>query len=257
MKIRILGCGGGIGGRRGGHTSALIVDDDILVDCGTGVTALSLDELAKIDHVFLTHAHLDHIACLPLMVDAVGDLRKVPVTVHGLEATLAALKTHIFNNTIWPDFTRIPSVQMPWMRFEPLPDGESVTVRGCQITPLPACHTIPAVAYQLDSGQASLVISGDTGGLCPSLWAALNQIDNLRILFVETSFPDSDSALAELSGHWCPEVLSLGLKQLQGMPDIYMTHTKPGQTAQILREARDRLPERNIQMLIDGQTFTL
>ncbi|MDP2752676.1 MAG: 3',5'-cyclic-nucleotide phosphodiesterase [Rhodocyclaceae bacterium] len=257
MKIHILGCGGGIGGRRGGHTSTLMVDDDILVDCGTGVTSLSLEELTRIDHVFLTHAHLDHIACLPLMVDAVGDTRNSPVTVHGLEATLTALKAHIFNGTIWPDFTRIPSLQRPWMRFEPLVGGESVMLRGCRLTAVPVCHTIPAVAYQLDSGQASLVVSGDTGGSCPELWTALNKIENLRTLLIETSFPECDRALADLSGHLCPGLLAEGLERLRGTPDIYITHTKPGQTAQILREVQSRLPARRIQMLNDGQEFTL
>lgn len=257
MKIRILGCGGGIGGRRGGHTSALIVDDDILVDCGTGVTALSMEELARIDHVFLTHAHLDHIACLPLLVDAVGDVRVAPVTVHGLDATLTALKAHIFNGIIWPDFTRIPSAQTPWMRFEPLVEGEGVMIRGRSIVPIPVCHTIPAVAYQVDSGRASLVVSGDTGGSCPALWNALNKIENLRTLLVETSFQECDHALAELSGHLCPELLVKGLDGLRKTPDIHITHTKPGQTAKILQEVQSRLPARRIQVLNDGQEFTL
>jgi ribonuclease BN (tRNA processing enzyme) len=87
MKVRILGCSGGIGGRHL-RTTSIQVDHDILIDCGTGVADLSIAELAQIDHVFLTHSHLDHIACLPLMVDTAGDMRSRPLTVHATEATL-------------------------------------------------------------------------------------------------------------------------------------------------------------------------
>jgi hypothetical protein len=78
MKLRVLGCSGGIGGIGGRHlrTSSFLVDHDILIDAGTGVAELSVSELAGIDHVFLTHAHLDHIASLPLMIDTVADLRE-------------------------------------------------------------------------------------------------------------------------------------------------------------------------------------
>ena len=57
MRIRILGCSGGIGGNL--RTTSILIDDDILVDAGTGVGDLSIAELSKIDHVYLTHSHLD------------------------------------------------------------------------------------------------------------------------------------------------------------------------------------------------------
>ncbi|MBS1214888.1 MAG: metal-dependent hydrolase, beta-lactamase superfamily, partial [Proteobacteria bacterium] len=106
MRVRVLGCSGGIGG---GHlrTTSLLVDKDILVDAGTGVTELSLPEMAAIDHVFITHSHLDHIAALPLMIDSVADLRDRPVTVHAAAATLEAIRSHVFNWAIWPDFSEI------------------------------------------------------------------------------------------------------------------------------------------------------
>src|SRR5690606_831156 len=103
MKFRVLGCSGGIGARA--RTTSFLVDEDILIDAGTGVEDLSIEELARIDHVFLTHSHLDHIAALPLLVDSVGGMRDKPLVVHALPETIVALRTHIFNWTIWPDFT--------------------------------------------------------------------------------------------------------------------------------------------------------
>ncbi|MGB8241848.1 MAG: MBL fold metallo-hydrolase, partial [Azonexus sp.] len=87
MKLRILGCSGGIGGEHL-RTTSLLADDDILIDAGTGVGDLPIDELARIDHLFLTHTHLDHIACLPLMIDSVADRRGKPLTVYGIPPVL-------------------------------------------------------------------------------------------------------------------------------------------------------------------------
>ena len=163
MKIRILGWSGGIGGRHL-RTTSILVDHDILIDCGTGVADLSIAELAQIDHVFLTHSHMDHIACLPLMADTVGDMRNRPLIVHALPATEEILRAHVFNWAIWPDFTEIPTPERPCLRFEPIAVGQVVDLQqGRRLVPLPANHAVPAVAYQLDSGRASLVFSGDTG----------------------------------------------------------------------------------------------
>jgi ribonuclease BN (tRNA processing enzyme) len=117
MKLRVLGCSGGIGGRHL-RTTSLLVDHDILIDAGTGVADLTIAELAMVDHVFLTHTHLDHIASLPLMIDTVGDRRSTPLTVYGTEAVLTILRNHIFNWAIWPDFSVIPSRENAIMRYQ-------------------------------------------------------------------------------------------------------------------------------------------
>ena len=150
MKVRILGCSGGIGGRHL-RTTSLLVDNDILIDAGTGVGDLAIAELAQIDHVFITHSHLDHVASLPFMVDTVGDMRSRPVIVHAPEATLEIIRTHIFNWAIWPDFSVIPSAEKPFMRFDPIRVGESLDIDGRKVVPLPANHTVPAVGYHLSS----------------------------------------------------------------------------------------------------------
>ena len=121
MKIRVLGCSGAIA--RDCRTTSFLVGDDVLIDAGTGVGDLTLEEMEHIDHVFLTHSHLDHIAALPLMLDAIGARRTAPMHVHALPATIAALQAHIFNDVIWPDFTRIPAPDAPFVRFVPFATG--------------------------------------------------------------------------------------------------------------------------------------
>ena len=154
MKLRVLGCSGGIGGKS--RTTSFLLDDDILIDAGTGVEDLTVEEMANIDHVFLTHSHLDHCAGLPLMIDSVGGLRDKPMVVHALAWTIEALRQHIFNWVIWPDFTEIPHYERPWIKFEPLAVGQEVILEGKtydekfrSIRALTASHTVPAIGFEL------------------------------------------------------------------------------------------------------------
>lgn len=253
MKLRILGCSGGIGGRHL-RTTSLLVDHDILIDAGTGVADLSIAELAVIDHLFLTHTHLDHIASLPLMVDTVGDRRLKPLTIYGTEAVLSILKNHIFNWAIWPDFSEIPTAEKPFMRYQPIEVGKTVVLNGRRITALPVEHTVPAVGYHLDSGQGSLVFSGDTGP-CDLFWRSVNRIRNLKHLIIECAFSNREERLAVVSKHLCPSMLAAELQKLETDCDIYITHLKPGQIELTMEEIEDCLGDFKPKMLQNNQVL--
>ena len=255
MKIRILGCSGGIGGRHL-RTTSLLVDHDILIDAGTGVGDLAIAELAQIDHVFITHSHLDHTACLAFLVDTVGEMRNRPLTVHATGATLEILRAHLFNWATWPDFSEIPNAEKPFMRFSEIRLGEAVVVDGRRVVPLPANHTVPAVGYHLDAGTSSLVFSGDTGP-CPALWQAVNRIENLKYLIIECAFSDRERRLAELSKHLCPTMLKEELAQLQRDAEVFITHLKPGQIELTMQEIEDCVGEFRPRMLQNNQLFDL
>lgn len=255
MKIRILGCSGGIGGKDM-RTTSMLVDQDILIDAGTGVGDLSIGELKQIDHVFITHAHLDHIACLPFIPDTVGDVRDKPLTVYASAETQEVLKAHVFNWKIWPDFCEIPSREKPFMQFRTISVGEPVKLDGRTITALPARHTVPAVGYHVDSGASSLAFTGDTT-TCDALWDAVNKIANLRYLIIETAFSDSEKKLAMLSKHLCPSLLAEELAKLKTQPKIFLTHLKPGQVEVILNEIEQLLGAKAPGLLQHNQILDL
>ena len=254
MRVRVLGASGGIGGPEL-RTTAMLVDDDILIDAGTGVGKLSMDELARIDHVFITHSHLDHIACLPLIGDSVGDLRAAPLTVHATGPTLAILQKHVFNWAVWPDFTRIPSGQ-PFVRFREIRLGQAVSLGTRAIAALPANHSVPAVGYHLDSGRASLAFTGDTS-VCAEFWQEVNKISNLRYLIAETAFPNRELRLANDSKHLCPSLLATELAQLRLAPELFITHLKPGQQQLIMHELGECIAQYRPRMLQDNHVFEL
>src|SRR5579859_5602531 len=130
MRIKILGCSGGIGAEL--RTTSLLVDKDILVDAGTGIGDLTLDEMRHVRHVFLTHSHLDHTSCLPLLIDTIFDSLKTPLTVYGREETLKAVKQYIFNWLMWPDFAELPEKHQPVLNYKPLALGSRTEIGGRQ-----------------------------------------------------------------------------------------------------------------------------
>ena len=252
MQLRILGCSGGIGGDL--RTTSMLLDHDTLIDSGTGVGDLSVNELAQIDHIFITHSHMDHVATIPFIVDTVGWMRDRPLTVHATNETLAILRDHLFNWKLWPDFSQIPNAQNPFMRFEAVALGDAVVLNGRRITPLPAQHVVPAVGYHLDSGKASLVFTGDTT-TNDALWPIVNGISNLKYLIIETALSDRDRDLARLSKHLCPSLLAVELGKLKLTPEIYITHLKPRESELIMQQIAVTVKERRLRMLQNNHVF--
>jgi len=254
MRLQILGCSGGIASRL--WTTALLLDDDVLIDAGTGVNDLSLDEMAKLRHVVLTHSHLDHVACLPLLLDSVFDRLPEPVTVHGLPETLRALRQHIFNDVIWPDFARLPDPARPVLRYAELSPGEALVLGKRTLTPILVNHSVPAVAYRIDGEHGSVVFSGDTT-TNDGLWNTLNSQPPFDMLIVEAAFSDADRELSIASRHYCPELLAADLLKLAHRPKIYLTHPKPGDEDTIFTECRAHLSGYDLHRLCAGDSFTL
>lgn len=262
MKVRVLGCSGAIA--KDCRTTSFLIDDNILVDAGTGVGDLTLDQMRKIDHVFLTHSHLDHIAALPLMLDAVSSLRATPVMIYALPETIAALQAHVFNNIVWPDFSSIPTAAQPFLQYAPLAVSQQITIGERLVEALPALHTVPAVGYAIRGDTGWWVFSGDTGKN-PAFWAWVNVMP-VSHLIVETAFSNRESQLAAKSLHLSPSTLAQELSQLRSdraFP-IHITHTKPSETALIMDEIRqfDVVPlldggAHDIRWLEAGQVFDL
>jgi len=237
MHVRVLGCSGAIA--QHARTTSFLVNGQLLVDAGTGVGDLTLSEMVQIEDVLLTHVHLDHIVALPLLLDSVGARRRGPLRVYALPETLAALRTHVFNDLIWPDFSRLPSPDAPFVVFHALSVGQQLSVSGVNVEVLPAVHTVPAVGYALSPdglGASQWVFSGDTGHN-PAFWTRVNQL-SVGVLVIETAFSDREAGLAAISQHLCPRMLGVQLDMMRPEVDcpIFITHTKPSEAAGIMQE---------------------
>ena len=227
MQIRVLGCSGSIAA--GSRTTSFLIDDDVLIDAGTGVGDLTLDELARIDHIAVSHSHLDHVLSIGLLADSVARRRSAahapPIVVHALPETLQALRTHIFNGVIWPDFTRLPDATHPVLQLRAFAVGDVLHIGTRRIEVLPALHTVPAVGFAVRNGDAADAppgCSAATPGRTRRCGHGWHKCASPRWSSRPRS-RDDEFELARISRHLCPALLKGELAQLERAP----TSTSP------------------------------
>jgi ribonuclease BN (tRNA processing enzyme) len=261
MGIRVLGCSGSMAA--GDRTTSFLLDGCVLVDAGTGVGDLTLEDMVRVDDVLVSHSHLDHVLGIPLLADSVMRRRlaagRPPIRVHAMPPTLRALQEHVFNGVIWPDFTRLPTPQRPALQLVPIEIGQRLVLAGRCVEVLPARHSVPAAGFAVfphaDGTGAAWVYTGDTGPN-PALWARLAELQ-VASLVIETAFGDDDQALAEVSGHFHPASLARELNHLGPGVDVWITHIKPGELEPVMREVTAQVRRHRVRALQAGQTLTL
>ncbi len=234
MKIKVLGCSGGIG--PGLKTTSFLINDSVLLDAGSGLDSLSIEEMLNIRHVLLTHAHIDHILGLPLMLAMIYDRHQHQIQVHALPSVVQALKHHIFNWTIWPDFTRLPE-HAPIVCLNALNIAEELQVGQLSVMPLPALHPSPGVGYFLASGGASFAFTGDSS-FHPPFWSSINRL-RPDMVIADISFTAEANTLAADSGHMTIDQLSSALSFLDYQPEIRPTHFKVGFEQELTELCKD------------------
>jgi ribonuclease BN (tRNA processing enzyme) len=254
MNLRILGCSGGIGTAL--NTTSLLIDDDVLIDGGTGISELSLEEMARIRHIFVTHSHLDHIAGIPMLLDSIFEHIQQPVVLHTRPETLQILKEHIFNWKVWPDFSCLPSIDNPVLQLEAMEPGTRFRIGNRSIEMIAVNHAVPAAGYRVQNGVRSFAFSGDTTSN-DGFWEALNRHDRLDLLIVESAFPDEDRELSTKACHYCPQLLADDLKKLRHRPKLFLTHLKPGYEDTIVEQCRSRIADMQVNRLFGGDRFKL
>ena len=254
MEVRILGCSGGVGVDL--RTTTIMIDKDILIDAGTGVGDLSMAEMSRIRHIFLTHSHLDHLASIPFLVDTLFDRIREPITIHGQQHTIDALRAHIFNNVIWPDFTKIPNAHTQVLQYQVMQPGEKWSLAGRHVEMISVNHIVPGVGYRVENDVSVFAFSGDTT-TNDTFWEHLNRYDKLDLLIVETAFTNAEIGLCRQAGHYCASLLAEDLRKLKHTPRIYISHNKPGFEQQIVAECVEAIKDREVHSLSGGTRFQL
>ncbi len=226
----------------------------MLIDAGTGLGDLPLNHMTGIRHIFLTHSHMDHIVGLPLLADSMFGVHDEPIMVYAQEATIEAIKKHVFNWVIWPDFSELPTPESPSINFKVMKPGEKVVIRSREIEMIEVNHTVPGVAYCVSTRRANVAFSGDTT-TNDNLWDVLNGYETIDLLFVESAFSNSDIEISKLSKHYCPKLLGEDIQKLRHRPDVWLTHFKPGDEELIYDECVKAMPDFNVHHLKGGEVF--
>lgn len=233
MELRVLGCSGGEA--EGERLTSLLVDGRVAIDAGSLTQALSVEEQLRIRHLFLTHSHIDHVGTLPFFSKNVYGRAEGPVVVHGLPETLDALRRHLFNDELWPDFSMLPSPERPTIRFEELGPGRPCEVEGLRVTPIAVNHLVPTVGYLVEDDGAAFLFTSDTAAT-DAVYKAANACAHLRLFITEASFPNAQAWLAEQSRHLTPALAARELKKLVRNVPVALCHLSPGDRARLLPE---------------------
>lgn len=259
MKIKVLGCSGAE--MPDSHLPAFLIDESILLDAGTITSALNESAQRKITHILITHTHLDHIRGIPFLADnMLLRNRRHQITLVGTKKVLDALKNSIFNNSIWPDFTNIPSPENPVLRLKIIERGKCHRVNGYSIVAEDIDHSVAGAGYIIKNPEDKrLVYTGDTGPTT-NLWKRVNieaKTTGVDGAIIEVTFPNNMRELALRTGHLTPEMLFQELKKLKHLPErIFITHSKPQFSDIITRELRG-LKIKQLIILKEGRSYVI
>ncbi|HLC41087.1 MAG TPA: 3',5'-cyclic-nucleotide phosphodiesterase [Methylomirabilota bacterium] len=252
MNLRVLGCGGGE--QSGRRLTSFLLNGCVLLDAGAATGALLLEEQARIRAVLLSHSHLDHVVGLAFLADNLAvNSHQPPVPIFSIPEVLDILREHLFNDLLWPDFTRLPSRDRPVFQLSPLQQGAEASVEGLAVTAIPVDHTLPAVGYLIRDQKSAILYTGDTGPT-EKLWAVARECQDLKAVIVETSFPDRLEKLAKQSGHLTPGMLKTELAKLSREVPVLITHLKPPFVVEIQKEIA--AAKGNLVLLEDGQQYS-
>jgi ribonuclease BN (tRNA processing enzyme) len=252
VRIRVLGAHGGSTPRH--RQTSFLVNDTLCVDAGAVTDALSLEEQERVRAVLVTHSHMDHVASLPFLVENVFGRTQGPIEVLAPEDVLDSLRAHLFNDALWPDFSRIPGQSGPSVTFRAVPVGVPFSADGLMATAVRVSHVVPTYGYVLADGDAAVVFSGDTGPT-EEIWSAARRTPNLRALFVECSFPSDLQKVADVSRHLTPATLRTEMSKFPKDLPVYLYHMKPPALDRLTAEIA-ALADPRLRILADGDDLT-
>ena len=210
-----------------------------------------------IKHIFITHSHLDHISSIPLLADTLfDDLVGNPIIVHALPETIKALRDHIFNWVIWPNFTELPHKSNAVLKLEAMQAGSILDISGRRVEMISVNHTVPGVGYCIESEGKIFAFSGDTTSN-ENFWASLNKRESLDLLFVESAYADKDIEMAKMAFHYCPQLLAQDIAKLNHKTKVCISHLKPRSEEEIIEQCKAAMPNQEIHQLKSGDIFQL
>ena len=225
MKIRVLGAFGSEG--LGQRPSAFLVNDKILIDGGSVSGALTVPEQLAVEHAIVSHAHLDHIAGLAYLTETLGFCEVgAAVTIASIDPVITTLRAGVFNNTLWPDFSKIPHPDVPVVKYRTLIEDVEQRVGDLWVTPVAVNHTVPTAGFIVHDGSTGIIYSGDTGPT-EALWRTARDLRGLRAVILECAFPNRLGPLAQVAKHMTPALIRREIDKLTPDIPVWIFHVKP------------------------------
>ena len=208
------------------HLTCFVIDDSVAIDAGSLAMAASPIQQRQIRDIVLTHAHLDHIAGLPLFIDDLFSTLTEPVTVHATQPVIDVLERDIFNWSVYPRFSELSNSNGAVLRYEPFGQTEEFTVKNLTIRAIEVNHKVPSSGFVISDAQTTIALSGDTAGT-EAFWNLVNAADNLSAILLECAFPDELDELALASSHLTPRRMKVELEKCDRPCPVFVVNLKP------------------------------
>lgn len=238
------------------HLPCFVVDDSVAFDAGSLAMGCTERQRQSIRDVVLTHAHLDHIAGLPLFIDDLYSTLEEPVTVHAEPDVIAVLEQHIFNWSVYPKFSELKNGKGPVMVYQPFTIGSDFSVKHLTIKPLAVNHRVPTAGFIISNGNSAVAMSGDTSKM-DGFWPDVNKQESLSALLIECAFPDELEDLAEISHHLTPRSLAAEIGKFTNSDcPIYIINIKPAYRDAVIAQLQELGSDR-IEAFEVGKVYDL
>lgn len=208
------------------HLTCFVIDDAVAIDAGSLAMAASPLQQRQIRNIVLTHAHLDHIAGLPLFIDDLFSTLTEPVTIHATQPVIDTLERDIFNWAVYPRFSELSNQNGPVLRYESFGQAEEFTVRNLTLRAVEVNHKVPSSGFLISDAKSTIALSGDTAGT-DGFWNLVNSADDLSAILLECAFPDELDDLAVVSHHLTPRLMALELAKCERDCPVYVVNLKP------------------------------
>lgn len=208
----------------------------------------------QIRDVVLTHAHLDHIAGLPLFIDDLFATLDAPICVHCSANVIETLERNVFNWEIYPRFSELKNKHGAVMRYQPFEAGKEFSVKHLRIKSISVNHKVPSVGFIISDDKTTFALTGDTAEM-NGFWQAVNAEKNLSALLIECAFPNELEELAETSHHLTPRNLQKELAKFDRKEcAVYVVNIKPMYRDEVVGQIEE-LQIENLQILEVGQVY--
>ncbi len=259
VRFQVLGSFGG--DAPGCRMTSFLIDGALAVDAGSITSALSIERQRGIRHILLSHAHMDHVASLPFLIENTFSGNASSISIYSTRSILTKMQTHLFNNDTWPDFSRIPNHLYPSLRFIEIEPETPFTIDGLRsgsvrVTAIPVNHSVPTVGFLIEQNASRLLFTSDTGPT-ERVWEVANATAGLKLLITECSFPSRLQRIADLSRHLTPTTLREELAKLDRSIRVALYHFKPPYAQELGTEIAAATFENHVELLDQGRIYTL
>ncbi len=252
MKIQVLGGHGGLA--KGFETTSFLIDEKLLIDAGAVAATLSIEQQTNIDHILISHCHLDHIKDLAFLSDNCFGLKDKPFQVYTHPTVKKIIKDHLLNDIVWPDFTVLPNKTNPTLTINAIDEEKRIEIGPYLITPIKVKHAHDAMGFIVEKGDTAVLFTLDTGPT-ERIWEVARTHKNIKAIFTEVSFPNFLAKVAEVSEHHTPDSMKAEIPKMPKNVPIILTHLKPNYQPVIMKEIAEMKEDRITVLENDGSVF--